>query len=105
MGDKREARLPADDPGNSTVEFRGNPSGSDTHESTTDSGAQLALKGSSNGALLPYGAHVLRENRNGFLMNLHFAGVQDESERPAALRMIDRGVPGAEASRFLAKRL
>jgi len=39
-------------------------------------------------------ADVVEDGRNGLLVDLHVAGVLDETERQAALRMIDRSVPG-----------
>jgi len=94
-GEKPEDRDPPDDKGNPTVDFHGEKRGNATHESTTDPEAKLARKGNGKEAKLCYGAHALMENRNGLLMDLHVAGVLDETERQAALRMIDRSVPGS----------
>ena len=94
-GEKPEDREPPDDKGNPTVNFHGEKRGNATHESTTDSEAKLARKGNSVAARLCYGAHALMENRNGLLVDFHVAGVLDETERDAAIRMMDRSVPGA----------
>lgn len=93
-GEKPEDRQPPDDPGNPTVDFHGEKRGNATHESTTDPEAKLARKGNNVAAKLSYSAHALMENRNGLLVDLHVAGVLDETERDAAIRMMDRSVPG-----------
>ena len=93
-GEKPQDREPPDDPGNPTVNFHGEKRGNSTHESTTDPEAKLARKGKNVGAKLCYGAHALMENKNGLLVDLHVAGVLDETEREAALRMLERSVPG-----------
>ena len=94
-GEKPEDREPPDDKGNPTVNFHGEKRGNATHESTTDPEAKLARKGHNVAAKLCYGAHALMENRNGLLVDFHVAGVLDETERDAAIRMMDRSVPGA----------
>jgi IS5 family transposase len=93
-GEKPEDREPPDDKGNPSVNFHGEKRGNDTHESTTDPEAKLARKGHNVAAKLCYGAHALMENRNGLLVDFHVAGVLDETERDAAIRMMDRSVPG-----------
>ena len=93
--EKPEDREPPDDPGNPTVNFHGETRGNATHASTTDPEAKLARKGFGKEAKLCYGAHALMENRNGLLIDLHVAGVLDETEREAALHMLDRSLPGA----------
>jgi transposase len=92
--EKPEDRPPPDDKGNPTVDFRGEKRSNDTHVSTTDEEAKLARKGHGKEARLSYGAHALMENRNGFLVDLHVAGVLDETEREAAVRMLDRSAAG-----------
>jgi transposase len=87
-------REPPDDKGNPTVDFHGEKRGNATHASTTDPEAKLARKGPGKEAKLCYGAHALMENRNGLLIDLHVAGVLDETEREAALRMLERSVRG-----------
>jgi transposase len=56
---------PPDDPGNPTVNFRGERRSNATHESTTDPEARLARKGSGKEAKLCYSGNALMENRNG----------------------------------------
>ena len=87
-----EDRAPPDDPGNPTVDFRGEMPGNDMQEPTTDSEAKLAGKRNGKEARLSCGAHAFMEIRNGFLIDLHVAGVLDETERAAALRTLERTV-------------
>ena len=60
---------PPDDPGNPTVNFRGERRSNATHQSTTDPEAQLAKKGAGKEAKLCYSAHALTENRNTILID------------------------------------
>src|SRR4030095_11523623 len=52
------------DPGNPTVDFHGQHRSIATHESTTDTQAQLARKGRGKEARLCFGLHALMENRH-----------------------------------------
>lgn len=62
----RDAPPPApDDPGNPTVNFRGERRSNTTHTSTTDPHALLYRKGDRGEAKLCYQGHVLMENRQG----------------------------------------
>ena len=54
-----------DDPGNPTVNFRGDRRRNETHASTTDPDARLARKGDGQEAKLFYSGHVLMDNRHG----------------------------------------
>ena len=59
-----------DDPGNPSVNFRGEGRRrNETHASTTDSEARLLRKGSGKEARLAFMGHALMENRNGLLMD------------------------------------
>ena len=53
------------DPGNPTVDFRGERRSNATHQSTTDPDAQLIRKSRGQAAILGYRGHVLMENRHG----------------------------------------
>ena len=64
---------PPDDPGNPTVDFRGESRSNATHESTTDSEAKLMRKGAGKEARLCFGAHALMENGHGLLMDIRIA--------------------------------
>jgi transposase len=69
----RKDRTPPDDPGNPTVDFRGESRSNATHESTTDSEAKLMRKGAGKEARLSFGAHALMENGHGLLMDIRIA--------------------------------
>jgi transposase len=62
---------PPDDPGNPSVNFRGERRCNATHQSTTNPEARLARKGNGKEAGLSYMAHALMENRHGLLVDLH----------------------------------
>src|SRR5947209_16978478 len=54
---------PPDDPGNPTVDFRGEARKNDTHQSTTDPDARLYTKSKRSEAKLAYLGHLVTENR------------------------------------------
>jgi transposase len=80
---------PPDDPGNPTVNFRGESRRNDTHASTTDPEARLARKGSGKEAKLCYSAHALMENRNGLLVDLRVDQADGQAEWRNALAMLE----------------
>lgn len=59
-----------DDPGNPTVDFKGQKRSNATHQSTTDPEARLYRKGAGKEAKLCFAAHALMENRHGLCVNL-----------------------------------
>lgn len=59
-----------DDPGNPSVNFKGEKRSNQTHQSTTDPQACLAKKAAGQEAKLCYGLHVLMENRHGLCASL-----------------------------------
>lgn len=61
-------RPPDEDPGNPTVDFRGEKRTNATHQSTTDPDAQLVRKSKGQAAILGYRGHVLMENRSGLVV-------------------------------------
>ena len=81
------------DPGNPTVNFRGEERKNDTHQSTTDPEALLARKGKGKEAKLSYAGHVLMENRNGLIVNTTVTLATGTAERDAAVEMVDQ-IPG-----------
>jgi transposase len=83
-GDNR----PPDDPGNPTVNFRGERRKNDTHQSTTDPDARLYKKGVGRPAQLAYLGHVLMENRSGLVVDTRVTPADGYGERDAALVMI-----------------
>ena len=84
---------PPDDPGNPTVNFRGESRSNETHASTTDPDARLARKGVGKEAKLAYSAHVLMENRNGLIVALRVDTADGRAERRNAVAMLDNHVP------------
>lgn len=87
-------KTPPDDPGNPSVNFRGEKRSNATHESTTDPDARLARKGNGKEAKLSYSAHALIENRNGLVVDVEMDTADGHAERRTALRMIDENLPG-----------
>ena len=81
-----------DDPGNPTVNFRGQKRSNQTHQSTTDSDLRLFKKTSGSEARLAYQGHVLMENRNGLVVNAQLTRASGTAERETALALL--GQPG-----------
>ena len=77
-----------DDPGNPTVNFRGEKRSNQTHASTTDPEARLAGK-KGQGARLAYQGHVMTENRNGLVVAAKLTQASGTAEREAALEMAE----------------
>ncbi len=81
---------PPDDPGNPTVDFRGERRSNDTHASTTDPEARLYKKGRRQEAKLGYLGHVLMDNRHGLAVQTQLTPATGRAEREAALAMTTR---------------
>jgi len=81
-----------DDPGNPTVNFRGQKRSNETHQSTTDNDLRLFKKTSGGEAKLAYQGHVLMENRNGLVVNAQLTRASGTAERETALALL--GQPG-----------
>src|SRR4029077_17094424 len=86
---------PPDDPGNPTVNFRGEKRANQTHESKTDPDAQLARKSEGKESRLSYSGNLLVENRNGLIVNAEVFAANGTAERDAALVMLEQ-VPGTK---------
>ena len=84
---------PPDDPGNPTVNFRGEKRWNQTHESKTDPDALLARKGAGKEAKLSYCGNLLVENRNGLIVSSLVWEATGTAERDAAMVMLQQ-VPG-----------
>jgi transposase len=84
-----------DDPGNPTVNFRGERRSNETHESKTDSEARLARKGPGKESKLSYTGNLLVENRNGLIVDAEVFQANGTAERDAALVMLER-IAGTE---------
>lgn len=79
-----------DDPGNPTVNFRGEKRRNATHTSVVDPEARLYRKGNGVGAKLSHGAHVLMENRNGLVVDISVSEANGRAEREEALKLVKR---------------
>jgi transposase len=79
---------PPDDPGNPSVNFRGEKRSNATHASTTDPDARLYKKGPGKEAKLGYLGHVLMENRQGLIVDTRLTLATGTAEREAAVEMI-----------------
>ncbi len=80
----------SDDPGNPTVDFRGETRSNETHESTTDPDARLARKSGGQESKLAYNGNVLIENRNGLVVDTELLPCSGTAERDAAMVMAER---------------
>jgi transposase len=89
----QDKKKPPDDPGNPSVNFRGEKRSNETHQSSTDPESELARKGPGQPSRLAYSGHALMENRHGLLVDLKIAR-GNESERAAALGLLESHVNG-----------
>src|SRR5215471_10280079 len=92
------ASAPPDDPGNPTVDFRGDKRSNETHRSTTDAQAKLARKSNGTTSKLSFSAHSLMENRNGLLVDFRVGLATGTAERTVALEMVDQELTGGRRS-------
>ena len=81
-------RTPPDEPKNPTVNFHGQARRNDTHQSTTDPDARLYKKAVGREAKLGYLAHLLTENRHGFIVDTAVTDASGTAERDAAIVML-----------------
>src|SRR6266700_335062 len=93
----KESKLtaPPDDPGNPTVNFRGEKRSNETHESKTDPESLLARKSEGKESRLSYSGNLLVENRNGLIVDAEVFQANGTAERDAALVMMER-LPGTQ---------
>src|SRR5215813_5525408 len=91
---EKKSSPPPDDPGNPTVNFRGEKRSNETHESKSDPDAQLARKGPGKEAKLSYSGNLLVENRNGLIVDSRVWEATGTAERYAALEMLQE-LPGS----------
>jgi transposase len=80
---------PTDDPGNLSVDFRGERRTNATHASTTDPEARLYKKATGQEAKLCFLGHVLMENRHGLVVNATVTPATGTAEREAAVALVD----------------
>jgi transposase len=86
--EKSDNSAPPDDPGNPTVNFRGEKRSNVTHESTTDPEARLAKKADGQASRMSYSAHALMENRNGLIIDFRVEEANGYAERRTAIQML-----------------
>jgi transposase len=91
----KKSSPPPDDPGNPTVNFRGEKRSNQTRKSETDPDALLARKGAGKEAKLSYSGNLLVENRNGLIVSSLVWEATGTAERDAAMAML-QDVPGNE---------
>jgi transposase len=84
---------PPMDPGNPTVDFRGEKRSNQTHRSTTDPDARLYRKSNGMSSQLCYMGHVLMENRNGLVVDTRVTHASGTAEVEAAVAMASK-IPG-----------
>lgn len=82
---KDKKQPPPDDPGNPTVNFRGERRSNETHASQTDPEALLARKGEGKESKSSYCGNLLVENRNGLIVDAEVFQANGTAERGAAL--------------------
>ena len=83
---------------NAEVDFRSQKRSNETHASTTDPEARLYRKSAGTGAKLCFMGHALMENRNGLIVDAVLTPANGQSERVAALAMIE---PRADRARAI----
>lgn len=89
-GDDQKVQSAKDeDPGNPTINFRGEKRRNDTHQSTTDPDSVLYRKANGQAARLCFGGHVLMENRNGLCADFTLHNPITDPEPVVALQQAD----------------
>jgi len=78
-----------EDPGNPSVDFRGEKRRNATHQSTTDPESVLYRKANGQAARLCFGGHVLMENRHGLCADFTLHNPITEPEPMVALCQLD----------------
>jgi transposase len=78
-----------DDPGNPTVNFRGEPRRNVTHRSTTDPESVLYRKANGQASKLCFGTQVLMENRHGLCAAITVHNPIAQDEPTVALAQVD----------------
>lgn len=87
---KGSKNKPPDDPGNPTVDFKGQKRANDTHQSTTDPEAKLYRKSHGQESKLCFAGHVLMDNRHGLAVDTQVSQATSRCEREAAIDMVGR---------------
>ena len=84
------SKRPPDDPGNPTVDFKGEKRSNETHVSRTDPEARLYRKSFGTESKLCYAGHIVMDNRHGLAVDATVSPATGDAERAVALAMIDR---------------
>jgi transposase len=79
-----------DDPGNPSVDFRGERRSNKTPQSTTDPDARLMRKGLGKEAKLVFMGHALMENRHGRLVDFQVTDATGTAERDMVPKLLDQ---------------
>jgi transposase len=87
--------LPPDDPGNPSIDCRGERRTNATPASTTDPDARLYRKAKGQEAKLAYLGHVLMANRHGLVVDTRVTQATGTAEREAAVAMAE-AIPGPQ---------
>src|SRR4030042_4234128 len=90
---------PTQDPGNPSIDFRGETRRNETHRSTTDPESRLIRKGKGMQAKLSYMGNALMEHRHGIVVDGDLRIAENNAERNGCLEMLQ----GKQAGR--AKRI
>lgn len=86
--EKKVQAAKEEDPGNPTIDFRGEKRGNVTHQSTTDAESVLYRKANGKEARMCFGAHALMENRNGLCADFTLHNPITQSEPAVALQQL-----------------
>lgn len=90
---------PPDDPGNPTVDFKGEKRSNATHQSTSDPDARLYKKSKGDAAKMAYLGHAVTENRHGLIAAVTVTHASGTAEREAGIDLIAE-VGGANTQRL-----
>jgi transposase len=86
---RKVAAAKDEDPGNPTLDFRGEKRRNDSHQSTTDPQSVLYRRANGKEAKLCFGAHLLMENRHGLCADFTLHNPITVPEPVAALKQLD----------------
>jgi transposase len=89
---RKEGQSPTTDgdPGNPSVDFRGEKRSNATHRSTTDPDSRLMRKGKGKEAKLVFMGHALMENRHGLLVDFQVTHATGTAERDMVPALLDQ---------------
>jgi transposase len=85
---------PPDDPGNPTIDYRGEKRSNATHRSKTDAESRIARKGKGKESRLSFSGNVLMENRHGLVVDGDLRITEKDPERTGIIEMVERKQKG-----------